>query len=270
MNVCCPLPAAKRKRSDMPSPFDITTATNTVVLDNKREGVAVFTVRNATRRRLRATARVTTTPADGAQWLTILPPDGGDAASANQRDFPIDSTQQLQVKIAVPASAAPGSYTLKLMLADEVKPDENFSTSPDVIFTVREIPKPTPRPFPVWIIPAIIIAVLVIGAIIIGGVALSQPKPTPTPAGPCIITFTAPTYVYTIPDASTTDDFPNFLFDQIQAGEQEAVGRLADNSWLQLDRFDSWFPMSSVGQTAEIRGGCDSLPVVTAPATASP
>jgi len=154
----------------MPSPFDITTATNTVTLDNKREGVAVFTVRNATRRRLRATARLTTTPPEGAQWLSLLPPESGDAAAPNQRDFPIDSTQQLQVKIAVPASAAPGSYTLKLTLADEVNPDENFTDSPEVVFTVREIPKPEPRPFPVWIIPAVIIALLVIVAIVVIGV----------------------------------------------------------------------------------------------------
>lgn len=254
----------------MPSPFDITTATNTVTLDNKREGVAVFTVRNATRRRLRATARLTSTPPEGAQWLSLLPPESGDAAAPNQRDFPIDSTQQLQVKIAVPASAAPGSYTLKLTLADEVNPDENFTTSPDVLFTVREVPKPEAKPFPVWIIPVIVIAVLVIGAIIIGGVALSQPKPTPTPAGPCVVTFTAPTYVYTTNDDSTTDDFPNFLFDQIQGGEFTATGRLADNSWLQLDHFGSWFPMSSVGETAEIRGGCDTLPIAVPPPTPSP
>lgn len=251
----------------MPSPFDITTATNTVTLDNKREGVAVFTVRNATRRRLRATARLTTTPPEGAQWLSLLLPESGDAAAPNQRDFTIDSTQQLQVKIAVPASAAPGSYTLKLTLADEVNPDENFTASPDVLFTVREVPKPEPKPFPVWIIPVIVIALLVIGAIIVGGVALSQSQPTPTPAGPCIITFNAPTYVYTMPNNTTTDNFPDFLFDQVQGGEYEAVGRLANNSWLKTNHFDSWFDIGAVGETAAIRGGCDTLPVVTPPPT---
>ena len=46
----------------MPSPFDITAASNTVTLDNNREGIAAFTVRNNTRRRLHATARLTTQP----------------------------------------------------------------------------------------------------------------------------------------------------------------------------------------------------------------
>jgi hypothetical protein len=170
----------------MPSPFDITTATNTIPLDNKREGTGVFTVRNATRRRLRATARITTTPPEGTQWVTILPPEGGDPATANQRDFPIDSTQQIQVKIAVPASVPastpPTSYTMKLTLADEINPDENFSTSQGVIFTVHEIDIPIPwwKRLPKWLIPAIIIAVLVIVVIIIGGIAISRPQPTPT------------------------------------------------------------------------------------------
>lgn len=102
----------------MPSPFDITTATNTVTLDNRREGIAVFTVRNNTRRRLRAATRVTTEPSEGSAWLTILPSDGDNPNGAHQREFPIDSTQQIQIKIAAPASATPGSYTLKLTLAD--------------------------------------------------------------------------------------------------------------------------------------------------------
>jgi hypothetical protein len=154
----------------MPSPFDITVASNTVNLDNKREGIATFTAKNTTRRRIRATAKLTVTPADGAGWLTILPPETTGTDTADVRDFPIDSTQQYQVKIVVPPAAAPGSYTMKLTLADEVNPDENFTDSQEVVFTVREIPKPEPRKFPVWIIPAVIIAILVIGAIVVIGI----------------------------------------------------------------------------------------------------
>ncbi len=247
----------------MPSPFDITTASNTVTLDNKREGVAAFTVRNATRRRLRAAARVMTTPPDGAQWLTILPPEGGDAASANQRDFPIDSTQQVQVKIAVPLTAPPGSYTLRLTLADEVNPDENFTTSPDVLFSVREIPKPEPRPLPRWLIPAIIIAVLVIAAIIIGGIAIAnQPDPTPTATpAPCLITITTEQLVYTRPEAD-----PSYIFDEAQMNYQLVpTGRLADNSWWQTNYNDSWIETSAFGVSAETSGDCANLPIVFPP-----
>src|SRR5664279_3996407 len=158
----------------MPSPFDITVATNTVTLDNNRIGVAAFTVKNNTRRRVHASARVSTTPPDGARWLTILPPDSGGTDPANVRDIPIDGVQNFQVKIAVPMDAAPASYTMKLTVADEVNPDDNFTDSPDVLFNVREIPKPAPRPFPIWIIPAIIIALVVIVAIIVGGITAAN------------------------------------------------------------------------------------------------
>lgn len=155
----------------MPSPFDITVVANTVTLDNKREGIAAFTVKNNTRRRIRSTAKVTVQPADGEKWVTILPPESASGTdTATVRDFPIDSTQQYQVKIAVPLEAQPASYTLKLTLADEVNPDENFTESPEVLFTVREIPKPEPRPFPVWIIPVVVIALIAIAAIVIIGI----------------------------------------------------------------------------------------------------
>lgn len=245
----------------MPSPFDITTATNTVTLDNKREGVAVFTVRNATRRRLRATARVTTMPPEGGQWLTIVPAEGSDPAAPNQRDFPIDSTQQLQVKIAVPESAAPASYTMKLTLADEVNPDENFSTSPDVLFSVREIPKPEPRPFPVWIIPVIVIAVLVIiGILLIPRIFPPTPPATPTPAGPCVVTIITEQLVYTRPEAD-----PNYIFDEARAGDVfNVVGRLANNSWWRTNYQNSWIETSVFGTTAQSSGDCANLPIVFA------
>jgi len=114
-------------------------------------------------------------PADGEKWVTILPPESAAGTdTATVRDFPIDSTQQYQLKIAVPLTAPPASYTLKLTLADEVSPDENFTESPEVLFTVREIPKPEPRPFPVWIIPVVVIALIAIAAIVIIGISSSN------------------------------------------------------------------------------------------------
>jgi hypothetical protein len=159
----------------MPSPFDITVVANTVTLDNKREGIAAFTVKNNTRRRIRSTARLTVQPASGEKWVAILPPESAATTdTATVRDFPIDSTQQYQIKIAAPPEAPPASYTLKLTLADEVNPDENFTESPEVLFTVREIPKPEPRPFPVWIIPVVVIALIAIAAIVVIGIGSSN------------------------------------------------------------------------------------------------
>src|SRR5215211_6987007 len=143
----------------MPSPFDITTVSNTVTLDNNRAGIASFTAKNNIRRRFRAKAKltieladerqpVTTLPPDAPKWLTIVPPPAGTTDTAESRDFAIDGTQNYQINIAVPMTAAASSYKIKLTLADEANPDDNFTDSPEVLFTVREIPKPVPRPFP--------------------------------------------------------------------------------------------------------------------------
>ena len=159
----------------MPSPFDITVATNTIALDNKRAGIATFTVKNDTRRRIRATAKVSTQPPNAAQWLTIRPPEGGGVAdSPDVRDFPVEGTVQFQIDVAIPPDAPPGGYTVKLIVAEEINPDENFSESPEVTFVVPEPPKPEPRRFPRWIIPAIIIAVLLVVAIIVVAVVSSN------------------------------------------------------------------------------------------------
>jgi hypothetical protein len=162
----------------MASPFDITVATNTIVLDNNREGVATFTVKNSTRRRIRGLLRVITQPPESpaGKWVTIVPPEGA-TGEANARDFVIDSTQQIQVKVAAPMDAAPGSYALRLIVADEVSPEENFTTSPDVVFTVRELPKPEPRRLPGWLIPAAILALLaVVGMIAIALVSSNNQR----------------------------------------------------------------------------------------------
>ncbi len=165
----------------MASPFEITTSTNTVTLDGSRRGSAVFTVKNLTRRRVHATAQVATTPAGGEKWLTFqadsspapaggTPPPSGTTPSTNPpnvRDIPIDGSTTFQINIGVPMDAAPASYTIKLTVADEIDPDDNFTTSPDVVFTVPAVVKPAPRPFPYWIIAAIIIAVIVIVVLVV-------------------------------------------------------------------------------------------------------
>ena len=245
----------------MPSPFDITIVSNSVTLDNKREGVAVFTVKNNLRRRIRAQARVTTNPPAAAQWLTILPPDAPSTDPANVRDFPIESTQQLQIKIAVPADGAAGSYTLRLTLADETNPDDLFTESPDVQFTVREIPKPAPTPFPSWIIPAVLIGVAVIVIIILGGVALSnRQQPTPTPSGPCLVRLKASQFVYTQPDLVS-----NSMLDQLQSGAQIVPSaQSADGAWFEFTLYDvdAWVQTSLFTSTADVSGNCAGLPVV--------
>ncbi len=88
---------------------------------------------------------------------------------------------------------------------------------------------------------------------------LTQPAPTQAAAvGPCLITLTAPTYVYT-----TTIATMDYLFDQVQGGQLLPIGRLADNSWWQTNNYGAWLPASAIGSTAQIGGNCDSVPITS-------
>ena len=83
----------------------------------------------------------------------------------------------------------------------------------------------------------------------------------PAPVGPCLITLTQPTFVYT-----TTIAQMDYLFDQVQGGQLLVIGRLADNSWWQTNNYGAWLPASALGSTAQIGGNCDSVPI-TAPSS---
>ena len=155
----------------MANPFEITAATNTVALDNKREGLATFTVRNVTRRRVKAVGKLQTLPADSPamQWITIVPPEAtGTPATTDVRDFGIDASQQYQIRVAASADAAPGSYAFRLVVADEINPDENYTQSPDVMFTVPPPPVQGKKPLPGWLIPLVVVVIL----IVLGAIAL--------------------------------------------------------------------------------------------------
>jgi len=175
---------------------------------------------------------------------------------ANLRDFPVDSTQQIQIKIAVPADAPAASYTLKLTLADEVNPDDNFTESPDVVFSVHDAPKPAPTPIPSWIIPAVLIGVAVIVIAIIAGVALSHRQT----GGACQIKLKASQFVYQQPDTVS-----NSMLDQLQSGAQVVpIGKSADNAWYEFSIYNTnaWIQTSLLSSTADVSGDCNALPVV--------
>jgi hypothetical protein len=86
------------------------------------------------------------------------------------------------------------------------------------------------------------------------------PSATPTPAGPCVISFGAPTFVYTIPNAD-----PSYLFDQAQPGQTyTANGRLSSGGWVRATRSDGVIQNAWI-QTSQVlsNGSCNNLPVVS-------
>jgi N-acetylneuraminic acid mutarotase len=154
----------------MSSPFAITTTTNTVSLDSNRQGQTSFTVSNTTKRAVRGHASIVARPESSAPWLTLQ-----DEA---ERSFVGAGSQQYSVQIAIPADAKAGEYTFQLNVADMANPDENFSQGPTVRFTVEEPSAPQKKPFPWWIVLAIIGGLI----LLIGGtysiVRVNQKAPT--------------------------------------------------------------------------------------------
>ena len=125
----------------MPNLFSITTTTNTVRLDEKRQGEVTFTVSNASERPMRGRALPQPEDPKAADWLRLE----GEA----ERDFPEAGTERYTVTITVPEGAPPGSYALRLDMVNVQRPDEDYTRGQTI--TV-EVPKaePNKKPFPVW------------------------------------------------------------------------------------------------------------------------
>jgi hypothetical protein len=85
--------------------------------------------------------------------------------------------------------------------------------------------------------------------------ATHTPEP---PSGPCLITITSPTFVYT-----TTIELVDYLYDQVQSGELVPVGRTADGAWYKTNYGNAWLPTRVIGSTVSRSGNCNNLPVVT-------
>jgi hypothetical protein len=151
----------------MPGPFDIQTSVNQLSLENNA-ATAAFTARNTSGRRLHAVARIGTRAP--SEWFEIVPPEGDTA-------FDIDETRTYRVNVNVPPDAQPGSYSFRLIVADDADPDENFSESGEVSFSVGG----GGGGFPIGIV-ATVIAVIILIALVGGGIFLAtRPGPTETP-----------------------------------------------------------------------------------------
>lgn len=137
----------------MPSPFVVTAASNTVLLNDKRQGSTAFTVSNASGRALRGRALIMPVAPTDAAWLTL--------AGAAERAYAIAATEQVTVQVAVPTTAAAGSYSFHLDVVGEV-PDEEYTTGPTVTFTVAA--PPPPKKFPWWIV-AVVAGVIVLATV---------------------------------------------------------------------------------------------------------
>ena len=125
----------------MPSLFSITTTTNTLRLDEKRQGDVTFTVSNASEHPMRGRALLQPEDPNAADWLHLK----GDA----ERDFPETGTERYTVTITVPKDAPPGNYALRLDMVNVKRPDEDYTRGQTITIEVPET-EPKKKPFPWW------------------------------------------------------------------------------------------------------------------------
>ncbi len=184
----------------MPGPFEITPSSSTVSLDTKRQGTVTFTVKNTTRMRIRGVARLVATPPISERWYTVLPTaalSNGQPSPVEDpriRDFAPEETKIYTVALAVEEDAPPGEYRLKLIITNEANPDDDFTESTEVGFSIAPKPPPPPPPkFPIWIIPVILVLlVMIVLAIVLLTRDTTPPPPTETPTPTVTATFTPP------------------------------------------------------------------------------
>lgn len=189
----------------MASLVDITAATNTLRLNDKRQSEAQFTVFNASGRVFRGRVLVVPQNPISSGWLTIDGPA--------EEDFVIAGTRQYVVRVSVPPTAPAGSYPFRLDVLDVDLPDENLTQGPTVTFEVPA-PEPPKKGLPIWIPIAIIVAVLVVGGVIAALVVphIIVPDATPTPVPTMTNTPTAtPTSTDTPTAIPTSTDTPTAI-----------------------------------------------------------
>jgi len=141
----------------MPRTFAITAANETAKLDREGKGEAAYTVTNSATRPIRGQLRIKPLDSTKADWLSV--------AGEAERDFSPNATQQVAVKISVPAGTTAGKYSFRLDAISVANPDEDYTEGPAVAIEVKAT-APPPKPFPWWVIVVAAVVLLVIGAAI--------------------------------------------------------------------------------------------------------
>lgn len=147
-----------------------------VTVDASRTGTASFTVSNVTGRAVRV--RILVVPGAGADasWFQV--------SGESERTLATAGTTTIDVGLRIPQEAPTGVFTFSLGAELEESPDKVVA-GPTARF---DIPEPTKRKFPWWIVivAAAAVLVLVAGSILIwnvtrtGSPSTATPTPTPT------------------------------------------------------------------------------------------
>jgi beta-lactam-binding protein with PASTA domain len=152
--------------------FEITAASESILLDEKGAGEIAFTASNVSGRPISGKAMLVHADPSMKPWLIL-----GDAV----RNFPAGGTQQYTVKVQVPRGCKPGKYNFRLDVASVQNPDEDTAQGPNIAVAVPEAPPPKPIPWK-WILLAAAL-VLAVGGVTIWLLTSGGSIPVPELAG---------------------------------------------------------------------------------------
>jgi hypothetical protein len=135
-------------------PFEVTTPKTTVSLGADNKADVTFSVSNVSGRPIRANFVVLPDDPKTATWITVTGSPSFDFSNDN-------SLTQVPVRINGGSKTTEGSYSFKLRALSAEKPDDDYTDSPTVAFTVGHV---VHRTFPWWI-AAVVAGVIILGVI---------------------------------------------------------------------------------------------------------
>jgi hypothetical protein len=163
----------------MVSIVKIAPVSNEITLDEKGEGVLVFTVTSTLDAAMQVGAKVIVENPEEEEWVRIE----GD----QERVVKAKETDQFTVSVRAPKGTAPGKHKISLLIYQVDQPGEEYTQGPDVSFEIpagqggSEIPEKK-KPFPVWIVIVGVVAFLAIVGGIVAWIIISpngeEPEPT--------------------------------------------------------------------------------------------
>src|SRR5438445_9751910 len=98
--------------------FSITSPTNTIALDRRREAQTVFAVANQTEHNVRARAAIVAQEGTDPKWFRVV--------GQIERDFAPGGTEAFSVAIDVPPQVPVGQYSFRVDVASVATPDEEW------------------------------------------------------------------------------------------------------------------------------------------------
>jgi hypothetical protein len=179
----------------MASPYSVTVASESIAVEHNH-GATTLTVTNTTKQELTTRFDIRTQPPTKADWLAVDRP---------LRPIGPGTAEQVKVTIAAPADQE-GTFAFQVVAVSWQRPQDDFTVSPAVAFTLKKDGAPVaPPPGVRWWMILIPIAIVVFAGIGVGAYLHFRPVPVvPAPTSvsvPDVVSLKLDTAIATLKKA---------------------------------------------------------------------